>query len=269
MVRSFLIPFLVIWLFAVGVVSSEAAPDVFRLATDLDVNSEVAGDAVVLAGDLTLGPDAHVRGDAVAVLGRVHRDDRARVDGRVIALPSLAALSPETLGTGNSSTLRLGLFLLTGGLWLVATTFIAVFWPARLLSATAGFRQAGWRLVILGLVVVITLFAALVAVLGFGPVWGVPLAGCLMLVFLGFKTLGLAVLGAWIGSRLPFRWKPAGWSLGLDVFVGVSCLLVLRWVPMFGGTLWAIASVVALGVGVFSVLTEWSTSAKPVSIPLI
>jgi hypothetical protein len=185
----------------------------------------------------------------------------------VIALPSLAALSPETLGAGNSPTLKLGLFLLTGGLWLVATTLIAVFWPARLLSATAGFRRAGWRLIILGLVVIITLFAALVAVLGLGPVWGVPLAGGLMLVFLGFKALGLAVLGAWIGSLLPSRWRRAGWPLGLDVFFGVSGLLVLRWVPMFGGTLWAVASVIALGVGVFTVLTEWSTAAKPVSIP--
>jgi len=268
MVRSFLIPFLVIWLFAVGVASSEAAPGIFRLATDLNVNSEVVGDAVVLAGDVTLGPNAHIHGDAVAVLGRVHRAEGSRVDGRVFALPSLAALSPQAPDTEGGSILRLGLFLLTGGLWLVATTMITVFWPSRLRSATAGVRQAGWRLMILGLVGVITLFAALVAVLGLGPVWGVPLAACLMMVFLVFKTVGLAVLGAWIGSTLLIRWTSSAWPLGLDVFVGVSGLLVLRLVPVLGGTLWGMASVVALGAGVFSVLTEWSTMDKRVSVPL-
>ena len=262
MVRSFLTPVLVVVLLAAGIASSEAGPDVFRLATDLDVNSEVHGDAVVLAGDLTLGPEARIHGDVVAVLGKVHLDDRAIVDGRVIALPSLAALDPDPTRAGGSLTLRPGLFLITAGLWLVATTFVAFLRPHQLRSAVADLRQAGWRLAVLGVVVVITLFAALVAVLGFGPVWGVPLAGFLMLIFLIVKAVGLTVLGAWIGGPATARWAGKGRSIGLSVFVGVSLLLLVRLLPGIGATLWALISIAALGEGVFSVLTEWSTSEE-------
>lgn len=269
MVRSFLTSLLIVGLFAAGSTGSEAAPDVFGLATDLDVNSEISGDAVVLAGDLILGPEAWVHGDAVAVLGTVHLDDRARVDGRVIALPSLAALDPDPIRGEGRSMLRPGLFLVTAGLWLMATTLVALIWPLRLRSAVADLRPAGWRLVLLGVVVVITLFAALVAVLGLGPMWGVPLAGCLMVTFLMFKTIGLAVLGAWIGGLAAVRWTGGRWPIGLNVSVGVSILLLIRLIPVLGGTLWGLVSVVALGVGVFSVLSVWSTSARPASVSLV
>ncbi len=262
MVRSFLTPVLIVGLLVAGIASTEAATDVFRFATDLDVNSEIEGDAVVLAGDLTLGPQARVHGDAVAVLGTVHLDDQARVEGRVIALPSLAALDPDPIRAGGSATLRPGLFLITAGLWLVATTLVGLIWPQRLRAAVADLRRTGWRLAFLGVVVVITLFAALVVVLGLGPMWGVPLAGCLMVIFLMIKAVGLAVLGVWITGLAPARWSGKGWPISLNVFVGVSILLLVRLVPILGGTLWGLVSIAALGVGVFSVLTEWSTSEE-------
>ncbi len=258
MVRSFLISILAVGLFLAGVTGSEAGTDVFRLATDLDVNSEVSGDAVVLAGDLNLGPEARIHGDAIAVLGQVHRDDRATIDGRVISLPSLAALDP--VGLKGTMILRPGLFLMTAGLWLVATTLMAFVWPRQLSSALVRLRQTAWLPMVLGVVVVITLFAALVAVLGLGPVWGVPLAVILMLVFLMFKALGLAVLGAWIGGFVTARWAGQGWPVGFRVFAGVFLLLLIRLVPGLGGVLWALISIAALGVGVFSTLAEWSIS---------
>jgi len=267
--RSFLTPVLVLVLLAFGVASSEAGTDVFRLATDLDVNSEIDGDAVVLAGDLTLGPEAKIHGDAVAVLGKVHLDDRATVDGRIIALPSLAALDPDPARSGGSLTLKPGLFLITAGLWLVVTTLVASIRPIQIRSAVADLRQAGWRPALLGVVVIVTLFAALVAVLGLGPVWGVPMAGLLMLIFLMFKALGLAILGAWVGGFVTARWIDKGWPIGLSVFVGVSILLLIRLLPGLGGLLWGLVSIAALGVAVFSVLTEWSISTRPVSVPLV
>lgn len=269
MVRPFLTPILVVGLLAIGVASSEAATDVFRFATDLDINSKVEGNAVVLGGDLTLGPQARVSGDAIAVLGTVHLDNEAKVGGRVIALPSLAALDPDPIRSGSGATLKPGLFLVTGGLWLVATTLVGVIWPSRLRGAVADLHRTGWRLPFLGVVVVITFFAALVAVLGLGPMWGVPLAGGLMVIFLMIKAAGLAVVGAWVGGLTQIRWPGKGWPISADVFVGVSILLLVRLIPIVGGTLWSLVSVGVLGVGVFSVLSELSTSAKPVSVPLV
>ncbi len=89
-----------------------------------------------------------------------------------------------------------------------------------------------------------------------------------MLIFLIIKAIGLAVLGAWIGGLATARWAPKGLPIGLGVFDGVSILLLVRLLPGLGGTLWGLVSIVALGVGVFSVLTAWSTSARPASVPL-
>lgn len=268
MVRSFLISVLVGAFLVMASASAEATPDVFKLATDLEVNSKISGDVVVLAGDLTLGPEARIQGDAVAVLGTIHLDEGAQVDGRVIALSSLSALDPDPIRGGSSSSLRPGLFLVTGGCWLVVTTLLAFIWPLRLRSAVGDLRRAGWRLALLGLVVVVTMFAALVAVLGLGPIWGVPLAGCLMVIFLMVKAVGLAVVGARIGGWVPARLTGQSRPISLDVFIGVAILLMVRLIPILGGTLWSLVSVVALGVGMFSILSVWSTSAKPVSIPL-
>lgn len=269
MVRPYLTPILIVGLLAIGIAPSVGAADVFRFATDLEINSGVEGNVVVLGGDLTVGPEARISGDAIAVLGTVHIDGQAKVDGRVIALPSLAALDPDPIRSASGTTLKPGLFLITGGLWLVATTLVGVIWPSRLRGAVADLRRTGWRLPFLGVVVVMTFFAALVAVLGLGPMWGVPLAGGLMVIFLMIKAVGLAVVGAWIAGMIQIQRYGTSWPISANVFVGVSILLLVRLIPIVGGTLWSLVSVGVLGVGVFSLLSEWSTSAKPVSVPLV
>lgn len=269
MVRPYLTSILVVGFFAIGIAPSVGAADVFRFATDLEINTQVEGDVVVLGGDLTVGPLARISGDAIAVLGTVDIDDEAKVGGRVIALPSLAALDPDPIRSTSGAALKPGLFLVTGGLWLVATTLIGVIWPTRLRGAVADVQRTGWRLPFLGIVVVLTFFAALVAVLGLGPMWGVPLAGVLMVIFLMIKAIGLAVVGAWIAGMARIQGRGTNWPISASVFIGVAVLLVMRLIPIVGGTLWSLVSVGVLGVGVFSLLSELSTSAKPVSVPLV
>lgn len=270
MARPLLRALLLAGVFALGlgVASAADAADVFRLATDLEVNGRVAGDVVVVAGDLYLGPEAQVEGDAIAVLGFVHRQDGASVAGKVIALPSLASLEPAAADV-SSPGLRIGLFMIVAGLWLLVTTGLAVVRPAAMRRATRGLAGSGPRMVALGALALATLFAALVAVLGLGPEWGVPLAGTLMVIFVVFKAIGLAVGGAVIG-RVVLRRAPAiTGSVSIEVFVGVLVLLLLRLVPVVGGFLWGLVSIVALGVGVFSAVTVGSAALThaPADLP--
>lgn len=63
--------------------------DVAVLGGPVEVEGRVAGDLVVINGDLTLGETARVDGDAIVVGGRVRRVEGARVLGGVEAYPGV------------------------------------------------------------------------------------------------------------------------------------------------------------------------------------
>jgi hypothetical protein len=222
------------------------------LASDLEIDHEVGGDVLVLGGDLTLRPGARVHGDAVAVLGRVERDPAAVVDGRVLAIGSLATL--DLVAGSGSRTARTAAFVLVLGGWLLATGLVGWLAPRRVQEGVRFVRQTGWRVALVGVLAATTFFTGLLAVLGLGPLMGVSLAAVLVVLFIAVKAVGLAVCGATVGSvlvrRLPFALVPTS----VDVFVGVALLGTVRMLPFVGGVAWTVLSVVALGAGAFTVV---------------
>jgi hypothetical protein len=244
---------IVVW-FMVAATHLWAADNALSVASDLEVNSEIRGDAVAIDGDIFLGPNAVVHGDVVSVFGTVHREPGARVDGSVLAVKSLASLDIDPVVPGSELSQRIGFFLLTAGGWLLATTLVGFAASGRVFEAVQQVAALRWRVIVLGALAVSTLFAALVAVLSLGPVWGVRLTVILMLVFLVFKVVGLTVIGAWIGRRISRRWLGVEAPVSLQVFLGVLPLLLLRPVPWVGGFTWTVLSVLALGIGVFAAI---------------
>lgn len=251
---------------ALAAVPAVASQNALAVASDLEVNSEVAGDVVAFDGDVFLGPDAVVHGDVVSVFGTVHRDPQAQVDGTVLAVKSLATLDVDPLVGGSELSHRVGFFLLTAGAWLLVTTLVGFLFPTRVVEAVQQVAVLRWRMIILGALAVSTLFAALVAALSLGPEWGVRLTVVLMVVFLVFKVVGLTIIGAWTGGVLTRRWLDIEAPASLQVFWGVLPLLLLRLVPFVGGLSWSLLSVLALGVGVFSIIGPRSEFVSRVPI---
>ncbi len=233
-----------------AVPAQAAPPGRVAVLEDLWVDGVVEGDVVALGGDVILGPGAHVRGDVVALYGRVERSGQARVSGRIVAVDSLAALAAEHApGTGGVRTVW-GLRALVAGGWLLVTTLLAAALPRRLVRGEWLVRRTGPRVAGLGVLVTLTLFAALVAVLGLGGGLAVPGTLAVAGLFAGLKILGVAVLGGTVG-RFLFR-RVAGRTAPMpsQVFFGVLVLLVLRLVPVVGGLLWTVVSVWGVGAGV-------------------
>lgn len=231
-----------------------AAPSEFAIAHDLEIDAEVSGDAVVLAGDLRLGPSARIHGDAVALIGSVEADPDAVVEGRVLSLPSLATLTPVSTRFGLGVDVRPGLFLLIAGWWLLATSTVAIIWPQTLRREITAFVRLGSRVFFIGLVALVTIGAALVAVMGLGPVWGVPLAWAILVGFLIFKVAGLAVLGGWLGGAMIEAVPALALPLSCRVFLGTALFLVIRMLPAVGGIAWNFISILALGVGFAAII---------------
>jgi hypothetical protein len=249
--------------------AAEAAPGRTATLTDLEVNGFIDGDAVVFGADLILGENAVITGDAVAVggdlrvaegaevgrhvvavFGRAEVATGADVGGRVLSFASLANLAQGSDATGRSPRVTFAMRLLTSGGWLLVTTGLAFLFPIRMRYGSWAVPVAGLKIPALGLLVVLTVAASLVAVLGLGSGLGVPLVAALMVAFFAAKIVGLTVLGCFVGSSVLGRWIHHPLPISLEVFVGVMVLLAVRFLPLAGETMWNLISIFALGASI-------------------
>jgi hypothetical protein len=247
----------------------EAAPGRAAVLTDLEVNGSIEGDVVVFGADLVLGAQARITGDAVAVggnvrivpgaeigrhvvavFGVVEIDGDAEIGGRVLSLSSLASLATGAGVAERPRRVSFAMRLLASGGWLLVTTGIAFLFPIRMRLAAWSVPGFGVRIPAVGLMIALTAVVSLLAALGLGPGFGVPLVAALMVVFFIAKSLGLTVLGCVVGTWVLRRWVRHPLPISLEVFVGVLVLLALRFMPVLGETLWTLISVIALGASI-------------------
>ncbi len=238
-------------LLAVAGVASAGGGRVAALS-ELRVNERVEGDVVVMGGDVVLGPQARVSGDVITFFGTVEAAPTAQVDGHVIAVGSLAEVRLLPMGAAGEPHLQLALRLLMMGGWLLVTSLIAFLAPGRVRFGTWLVGRTGFKSLVLGVLVAITLVAALVAAMALGPTIGLPLVVTLGAVLLAVKTLGLTVLGGVLGGRLLGTLRSRPLPLTVEVFVGVAVLLLARLVPVLGEALWTLTVIVSLGAAVFT-----------------
>ncbi len=265
--------------FAVAIAANsvcEAAPPRTTVFNDIVVNEPVDGDVVAFEANVHLGPMADVSGDVVVVNGDLRLDEHARVGRHVMAIfgevevapgaivegrtLAFSSLSSVALRPGGNEPLQVSVAvrLITSGGWLLVTTALAFGMSTRLRYGVWILPLLGYRVFLLGVAAGVTFFAAVVAVLGFGPSPGVPLAVGLTVVFFAFRAVGLTVVGGFLGELVLRRWLRRPLPLTLEVFVGVAAMLAVRFLPLFGGLLWSVCSIVALGMGVVALATTVS-----------
>jgi hypothetical protein len=262
---------------------SEAAPGRAAVLTDLEVNESIEGDVVVFAADLVLGAQARVTGDAiavggnvtivpgaevgrhvVAVFGVVEMEGDAVIGGRVLSLSSLASLATGAGVAERPHRVSFAMRLLASGGWLLVTTGIAFLFPIRMRLAAWSVPGLGVRIPALGLMIILTAVVSLLAALGLGPAFGVPLVAALMVLLFFAKSLGLTVLGCVMGTWVLRRWVRHPLPISLEVFVGVLVLLALRFMPFLGETLWALISLIALGASITVISVTGDTARAEV-----
>jgi len=246
---------------------ARAEPGRAAALRSVHVDEAVEGDVVVVAGDLSIGPNARVRGHAVAILGEVEVAPGAVVEGRVVAISSLASLTVDPLLEEQLPLLPVAVKVLNSGGWLLVTTVLAFLLPVRVRLGMRMLPEIGLRVVVLGAMAYLTLVAALVAALGLGPSLGVPLASAVFLVFFAAKAAGLAVIGGGLGSIVLGRVVHRPLPLTFAVFAGVAVLLACRFVPVVGGLVWTLVSVAALGASVLAMAVEPDHGPEPQTSP--
>ncbi|WP_028059864.1 bactofilin family protein [Candidatus Solirubrobacter pratensis] len=231
---------------------------------------QTAGDVVVLDGPVTIA--GHATGDVVAVSGPVRVS--GRVDGDLIAVSGQALLGPTARVGGD---LRYGderPVLARGA--RVAGTISNEDWTDTAngwgwISAIAWWLAVSVSTLIVGALLVWLAPAALSATeravrerLGATIGWGVAIAiGVPLLAVLALVTLvgipfGIALLlaaipvllvayatSAWVVGRRVLRNRSA--SRWVALLIGWAILRVLALIPVVGGLVWVVATVLGLG----------------------
>ena len=223
---------------------------VVAVAGTVRVASEVQGDVVALLGDVELAAGTRVRGDVVALGGRVSGPGHA--DGRVVGF---TALRETSRAPGDPASL--GLALMRAGGWVVLVTLLALAVPLTVRRAADGlarparaaavgaFSLAVWLAVmVLALAAATTPVGVIAALAGVALLLAVKLVGIAGLAWLGGRALGRLLPG-------PLRGEVARTGLAMLVLASLALL------PVVGELLWVTAGVVGIG----GVVSAW---ARPV-----
>jgi hypothetical protein len=247
------------------VVDEAVSGDVVVFAADLVLgeNARVTGDAVAVGGDVSVAEGAEVGRHVVAVFGTAEVSSQAVVEGRVLSLSSLASFADRS-GGSPAPRASAAVRLLAAGGWLMVTTGLAFLFPVRMRYGSWALPPMGYRVPLLGMLVVLTAVAFVVAALGLGPALGVPLIAGLTVLLFSAKAVGLTLISCAVGSAVLRKWLHHPQLISLEVFVGALILLAIRFLPFVGEALWALASVIALGASVVVMsVGSGGSSAQP------
>lgn len=228
---------------------------------DLDVFGTVLGDAIAVGGDVVVHPGAHVRGNALAALGRVRAD--GVVDGEMRTIQgSIGPIAGAARGAVVSPTTATYLALKISLGWLVLLCFIGIgvlMFAERYLEGVVetvehAFSRSFWAGVIgqlallpAFLVLIVALAITLVGILliPFGVVaFWIAAAG---LTTIGFLALAQVTGQALLRGRAREALTDRGATLralivGVVIYTGLWVVAAaFVWSPVVGGVLRGIA----------------------------
>lgn len=252
-------------------VSSSREDDRVVVGSDLEVRAdETVHDAVVIGGTSTIA--GHVKGDAVAVGGRVHVLDGAEIEGDCVAVGGTCEVAPGATVGGDRVSLGGTLGSLAGGVasgvkdwafpWalfhtiaVIVRTLVVMLFATLILAIASEHvkRMQGYlegRPVVSGAAGLSMLVAlAPLCLLLVITLIGIPLVPAVALGWGLIMISGVTVLSVWLGSRLPFPGERGPFAA---LFLGLAVLTAIDFIPGVGTPLVFFASVVASGAVVLS-----------------
>jgi hypothetical protein len=240
------------------VVDGEALSDVAALDGSVRVTGSVAGDVIVLGGDVTLGPAARVEGDVFAVGGTIDAAPGATVGGRTVAHPTASAawltlLEGPGLGAGAATPLVVGAKLALLAAWMALTLLLFAASGRDMLATSQSVRREPLRCFLTGLTAVLALALTAVAFGAFAPpIAGAPLLVLVVLFALLLKLWGMVAVFHALGTQV-LRGVRRPRALALNAAtVGLLVLGFAKFVPAAGAWIWTVATLIGVGASLTS-----------------
>jgi hypothetical protein len=229
----------------------------------LDINGAVDGDLVAFSGDVALGPEAFIAGDAANLGGDIDRAPGSTVqgaDGAVSLQPVIDIATPE-ISPWATLLMILGLSIM-GGLIAILVTAVWLEYVNRTADAAMNAAVPSTAVGCLMWVLVVPALSAFAFTCCLLPV---TVVGALLLV--AAAVLGGSALGLEVGRRMghAFDRAPSPVSAaGIGGFLLALVTLVITMIPCIG---WILALLVSsLGLGA-ALLTRFGTRDYPARMP--
>ena len=215
----------------------ESVARVYSLMGSVTVNGRVNETVVSFMGDVTVGPNGVIKGDAISIGGHVIRKKGSSIKGKEISLglplknvekffflavPMMASMAAIAIGTAT----------LLGSFGFVALIIcVLVLFEKQVSRAQKTMVQSPLQsslLGILGFVCIIPIIVFLTL-----TIIGIPLAFLGTAVAVAALVLGVVSVGHWVGLEIT---KHIGWKLKTlwSGLLGTLVLFLLGLLPFFG-----------------------------------
>lgn len=229
-----------------AVVVRGEVPQVLVVAGDVRVEGRVAGNVVVVLGDVVFGSEGRVDGDLVVLGGSLQGSGEVRGRSWVVG------------GHPPTGLTSLGWVSVRLGLWLLVSFLLLAFLPQALRHGAEVLAAKPWASLLsgLGFLLLWLSVAVLVGITVHGPLallfWAVLAA-----FFLGLKAFGVVGL-AWVCGRALRLWLPVGLRGEIPrTGLAMAGLVLLSLLPFVGAPLWVLASVLGMGGAWLGLALRW------------
>ncbi|MFL6198122.1 MAG: hypothetical protein ACJ76J_02995 [Thermoanaerobaculia bacterium] len=236
------------------IVAGEALSDVAAMEGSVEVTGRVAGDVVVLGGDVRLGPEAQVGGDVFVLGGTIQAAPGAHAAGRMVSYPTASAalvtlVEGPSFGLHFTSPLVLGTKLALLAAWAALLLVLFAATGRQLLETADGVRREPFRSFATGLTGVLALVLTAMFFSAFtGGLVGVPLLALVVLLALLLKLWGMVAvfyaLGDWLARHLFRRRRMRPLNAAT---IGLLVMGLVKFLPYVGIWVWTAATLIGIG----------------------
>ncbi|MBI2214472.1 MAG: hypothetical protein HYU52_12570 [Acidobacteria bacterium] len=245
-------------------ISEPLGTSVECIGADVQIDSLVRGDVVVIGGSIRFGERGRIEGDLVALGSAFDPQDASKVQGRVVrpfwigSAAQNVSRSGELFDTFDARvSLLIAAFKISMLLvWLALALLFVLAAPRALRNSSLEVRAGILHSLVIGLVAFTSLILTAIVLSYLIPyVIGIPLLISLAVVAIVAKVYGMVVIFHAVGTLLfgartreeLDRRRIVKGDLAM-VVLGLCVLGVLRMIPVVGGFVWIIASLAGLGV---------------------
>lgn len=251
----------------------EIVDTALTIGGDAVIAGEVRGNVVAMGGDVVIRPTALVGGEAVAIGGRIFRDEGSVVEGELVEvlpqvnLRQLFAFLPAWLPGRPWVALFQAIYSLVLFLvFLALALLVEIFLPRQVTVVSQTLRGGVWMALIVG-AGALAAFLPLVILVALTIV-GIPLVPILFLFVSFGLLLGLVAVTLLLGQRLLDLIRRGEHRPSLTVSLGAICLGLVYLLPFLGGVALLLAAVIGFGAVMrsrFGTLPPPAVSALTVS----
>lgn len=236
-------------------IDGTALADAAAVNGSIFVNGSVRGDVVVLGGSVTVANGGRVDGDIYVLGGQISALAGSTIGGRSVSYPTASAawmvlLEGPSLGLSAFSRTILGAKLALLAAWMLWAVLVMASGGREVLSASAAVAAEPFRMFMIGLGAVLSLFlTALFFSAMAASVMAIPMLFLVVVVMSLFKLWGSVAVfhaaGAWLITRMRWRWSPANAAV-----IGLLGLGALKLLPWIGTWVWTVATLLGVGCAI-------------------